>query len=40
MKLCIRKFDPSTIKSHRIMLMVGRRGTGKSVLQQDMMYHN
>lgn len=39
MQLHIRKFDPSTIKPHRIVMIIGRRGTGKSILQRDLMYH-
>ena len=39
MRLRVKKFDPSTLKPHRIILIVGKRGTGKSVLQQDLMYH-
>ena len=37
MSLRIRKFDPSTMKKHRIILIVGKRGTGKSILQRDIM---
>jgi hypothetical protein len=37
MKLQIRKFDPSQMKPHRIILLVGRRGVGKSVLMRDLM---
>jgi len=35
----IRKFDPNNIKPHRIVFIIGKRGTGKSVLQRDLMYH-
>ena len=35
----INKFDPSTLRPYRIILCVGKRGTGKSVLLQDLMYH-
>lgn len=38
-RLRVRKFDPSTLKAHRIIIVVGKRGTGKSVLQRDLMYH-
>lgn len=38
-RLRVRKFDPSTLKEHRIIIVVGKRGTGKSVLQRDLMYH-
>ena len=39
MKLHISRFDVATIKAHRVILVVGKRGTGKSVLLQDWMYH-
>ena len=39
MKLQIKKFDPATMKPHRIVLAVGRRGMGKSVLMRDLMQH-
>ena len=39
MKVRLKRFDPTTIKPHRIILVVGKRGTGKSVLQRDLMYH-
>lgn len=35
----IKKFDPTTMKKHRIIIIVGKRGTGKSVMQRDLMYH-
>jgi energy-coupling factor transporter ATP-binding protein EcfA2 len=38
MKLKIRKFDPSTIKPGRIILILGRRGSGKSVVLRDLLY--
>jgi type II secretory pathway predicted ATPase ExeA len=38
-KLNIRKFDPCSIKPGRIVLLVGKRGTGKSVLCKDLLYH-
>ena len=38
-KLRVRKFDTETLKPHRIIIVVGKRGTGKSVLQRDLMYH-
>lgn len=37
MKLQIKKFDPQQMKPHRIILLVGRRGSGKSVLMRDLM---
>ena len=39
MNLRIKKFDPTTMKPPRISIVVGKRGTGKSVLQRDLMYH-
>jgi hypothetical protein len=39
MRLRVRKFDPTTLKPHRIIILVGKRGTGKSVLQRDLLYH-
>lgn len=38
-ELDIRRFDPSTMKPHRISVCIGKRGTGKSILIQDIMYH-
>ena len=37
--LRIKKWDPSTMKDDRIVMIIGRRGTGKSVLQRDIMRH-
>lgn len=37
--LKIRRFDPSTIKPDRVWLLIGKRGTGKSTLIRDLMYH-
>ncbi len=38
-KLNIRRFDPSTIAPDAVVLLVGKRGTGKSTLLKDIMYH-
>ena len=35
----VRKFDPSTIKESRIIFIIGKRHTGKSVLMKDLLYH-
>jgi len=35
----VRKFDVSTIKPDRIMLAVGKRGSGKSRLLEDLLYN-
>ena len=37
MKVRITKFDPSTLKPHRILMFVGRRGVGKSVALEHIM---
>lgn len=38
-RLKVRKFNPESLKAHRIIIVVGKRGTGKSVLQRDILYH-
>lgn len=39
MRLKIQKFEPTTqMKPHRICLFIGRRGTGKTKLIEDVMY--
>lgn len=40
MELKLRKFDMSTIPADKVVVMVGRRGTGKSWLVRDLMYLN
>lgn len=38
--LRLKKFDPSTqIKSNNVVLCIGKRGTGKSTLTADILYH-
>ena len=39
MRLRVKRFDPSSLKPHRIIIIVGKRGTGKSVMQRDLLYH-
>ena len=39
MRLKVKKFDPSNLKKHRIILCIGRRGSGKSTLCEDLLYH-
>lgn len=39
MKLQVRRFDPAAMKPHRIIVIIGKRSTGKSVLLQDLLYH-
>lgn len=36
--LNLRRFDPASIKPHRIVVAIGKRGTGKSVLIRDLLY--
>jgi hypothetical protein len=36
--LNLEKFDPSSAKPHRIWLIIGTRGSGKSVLQKDLLH--
>jgi hypothetical protein len=35
----LKSFDPSTTKSDRVWLIIGSRGTGKSVLLKNLLYH-
>lgn len=35
----IRKFDPSKMRPNAIVLLIGKRGTGKSTLLKDLMFH-
>lgn len=35
----VRKYDITTLKPYRIILIVGKRGTGKSVMSRHCMYH-
>lgn len=39
MKLKLKEFDLKRIKPHRIILFIGRRGTGKSTLMYDVAYN-
>ena len=39
MKLKVKKFDPKTLKPHRISLIVGKRGSGKSKCLVDLLYN-
>ena len=40
MDLQLRKFDPSKIDDCRIVVIIGKRGTGKSVLAKDILFHH
>ena len=35
----IKRFDPNGIKESRIIFLIGKRHTGKSVLMKDLLYH-
>lgn len=37
--LTLRKFDPRTIGDDKVCLFIGKRGTGKSTLVTDILYH-
>ena len=39
MQMKVRKFSMTQIKPHRISLLIGRRGSGKSVLLRDLLYN-
>jgi hypothetical protein len=39
MNIQIKKFDPTTIDPCRVCVFIGRRGTGKSQLVTDILYH-
>jgi hypothetical protein len=39
LKLQLRRFDISSIKSDKVVVMIGKRDTGKSVLVKDLLYH-
>lgn len=38
-KLNLKRFDPSVIKKDAVILLIGKRGTGKTTLMKDIMYH-
>lgn len=40
MKLELRKFDISTITDDKVVVMIGKRNTGKSFLIKDLLYYN
>lgn len=40
MKLQLKKFDISSIPDDKVVVFVGMRGTGKSFLVRDLLYHN
>ena len=39
MNVQIKKFDPSKMGNDKVCLFIGKRGTGKSTLVMDIMYH-
>ena len=39
MTVRVRKFNPTTIKESRIIFLIGKRHTGKTVLMKDILYH-
>ena len=39
MSLKIKKFDPRTIDPNRVCVFIGKRGTGKTTLVTDILYH-
>ena len=39
MSLRVKKFDPSTMKESRVTFLIGKRGSGKSVLMKDLLYN-
>lgn len=39
MKLVVNPFDMRTVKPDRIHMIIGHRGTGKSLIEEDLMYH-
>lgn len=39
MSMKLKKFDPRTIGNDKVCLFIGKRGTGKSTLVTDIMYH-
>jgi len=40
MKLELKKFDMRNLKSDSVVLLIGKRNTGKSFLLRDIMYHH
>lgn len=38
--LKIKPFDPSTMRPHCTMVMLGKRGAGKTTVVKDLLYHN
>jgi ABC-type glutathione transport system ATPase component len=39
MSISIREFDPTTISDGAIVGVVGRRGSGKSIIIKDLLYY-
>jgi hypothetical protein len=38
-KIRLRRFDPSQMKDESVVVIIGKRNTGKSVLTKDLMFH-
>jgi hypothetical protein len=38
-QLSLRKFDPAGMDDRRVVMVIGKRNTGKSVLSKDLLYH-
>ena len=39
MSIQLKRFDPRTIRDDKVLLFIGKRGTGKSTLVTDIMYY-
>ena len=39
MSIKLKRFDMSTIADHQVIVMIGKRGTGKSYLLKDFLFH-
>lgn len=39
MSLRVKKFDPASMKESRVTFLIGKRGSGKSVLMKDLLYN-
>jgi hypothetical protein len=39
MSVRVKKFNPSSIRESRVIFIIGKRNTGKSILMKDLLYH-